>query len=86
MEGVSIGGGRSWLLTALILQLVELPSIVFHKDTFGTIGKVANILGDSSINVGSMQVSRKKKAINVNDLRVRRCKQRYYRKLKTSMV
>ena len=38
------------------------PSLlVFHKDTFGTIGRVANILGDSSINVGSMQVSRKEK-------------------------
>ena len=35
--------------------------LVFHKDTFGTIGRVANILGDSSINVGSMQVSRKEK-------------------------
>ena len=34
---------------------------MLHKDTFGTIGKVANILGDSSINVGSMQVSRKEK-------------------------
>lgn len=65
VEGVSIGGGKIEVVAINGFNIAisgNYPALlVFHKDTFGTIGKVANILGDSSINVGSMQVSRKEK-------------------------
>ena len=65
VEGVSIGGGKIEVVAINGFNLAisgNYPALlVFHKDTFGTIGRVANILGDSSINVGSMQVSRKEK-------------------------
>ncbi|WP_261676990.1 L-serine ammonia-lyase, iron-sulfur-dependent subunit beta [Staphylococcus equorum] len=64
-EGVSIGGGKIEVVAINGFNIAisgNYPALlVFHKDTFGTIGRVANILGDSSINVGSMQVSRKEK-------------------------
>ena len=64
-DGVSIGGGKIEVVAINGFNIAisgNYPALlVFHKDTFGTIGKVANILGDSSINVGSMQVSRKEK-------------------------
>ncbi|NWK84336.1 L-serine ammonia-lyase, iron-sulfur-dependent, subunit beta [Staphylococcus sp. GSSP0090] len=65
VEGVSIGGGKIEVVAINGFNIAisgNYPALlVFHKDTFGTIGRVANILGDSSINVGSMQVSRKEK-------------------------
>mgnify|MGYP002656020465 FL=1 len=65
VEGVSIGGGKIEVVSINGFNIAisgNYPALlVFHKDTFGTIGRVANILGDSSINVGSMQVSRKEK-------------------------
>ena len=65
VEGVSIGGGKIEVVAINGFNIAisgNYPALlVFHKDTFGTIGKVAKILGDSSINVGSMQVSRKEK-------------------------
>src|SRR5699024_3226876 len=65
VEGVSIGGGKIEVVAINGFSIAisgNYPALlVFHKDTFGTIGRVANILGDSSINVGSMQVSRKEK-------------------------
>ncbi|AID43015.1 L-serine ammonia-lyase, iron-sulfur-dependent subunit beta [Staphylococcus xylosus] len=65
VEGVSIGGGKIEVVAINGFNIAisgNYPALlVFHKDTFGTIGKVANILGDSSINVGSMQVSRREK-------------------------
>lgn len=65
VEGVSIGGGKIEVVAINGFNIAisgNYPALlVFHKDTFGTIGHVANILGDSSINVGSMQVSRKEK-------------------------
>lgn len=65
VEGVSIGGGKIEVVAINGFNIAisgNYPALlVFHKDTFGTIGLVANILGDSSINVGSMQVSRKEK-------------------------
>lgn len=65
VEGVSIGGGKIEVVAINGFNIAisgNCPALlVFHKDTFGTIGRVANILGDSSINVGSMQVSRKEK-------------------------
>lgn len=65
VEGVSIGGGKIEIVAINGFNIAisgNYPALlVFHKDTFGTIGRVANILGDSSINVGSMQVSRKEK-------------------------
>lgn len=65
VEGVSIGGGKIEVVAINGFNIAisgNYPALlVFHKDTFGTIGKVANILGGSSINVGSMQVSRKEK-------------------------
>ena len=65
VEGVSIGGGKIEVVAINGISIAisgNYPALlVFHKDTFGTIGRVANILGDSSINVGSMQVSRKEK-------------------------
>lgn len=65
VEGVSIGGGKIEVVVINGFNIAisgNYPALlVFHKDTFGTIGRVANILGDSSINVGSMQVSRKEK-------------------------
>lgn len=65
VEGVSIGGGKIEIIAINGFNIAisgNYPALlVFHKDTFGTIGRVANILGDSSINVGSMQVARKEK-------------------------
>lgn len=65
VEGVSIGGGKIEVVAINGFNIAisgNYPALlVFHKDTFGTIGRVANILGESSINVGSMQVSRKEK-------------------------
>lgn len=65
VEGVSIGGGKIEVIAINGFNIAisgNYPALlVFHKDTFGTIGRVANILGDSSINVGSMQVARKEK-------------------------
>ncbi|MEX6128033.1 L-serine ammonia-lyase, iron-sulfur-dependent subunit beta [Staphylococcus saprophyticus] len=65
VEGVSIGGGKIEVVAINGFNIAisgNYPALlVFHKDSFGTIGRVANILGDSSINVGSMQVSRKEK-------------------------
>ena len=65
VEGVSIGGGKIEIVAINGFPLAisgNYPTLlVFHQDTFGTIGKVANILGDYSINVGSMQVARKEK-------------------------
>lgn len=65
VEGVSIGGGKIEVVAINGFNIAisgNYPALlVFHKDTFGTIGRVANILGNSSINVGSMQVSRKEK-------------------------
>lgn len=65
VEGVSIGGGKIEIVAINGFSIAisgNYPALlVFHKDTFGTIGRVANILGESSINVGSMQVSRKEK-------------------------
>ena len=65
VEGVSIGGGKIEVVAINGFNIAisgNYPALlVFHKDTFGTIGRIANILGDSSINVGSMQVSRKEK-------------------------
>ncbi|HCT0442435.1 TPA: L-serine ammonia-lyase, iron-sulfur-dependent subunit beta [Staphylococcus pseudintermedius] len=65
VEGVSIGGGKIEIVAINGFPLAisgNYPTLlVFHQDTFGTIGKVANILGDDGINVGSMQVSRKEK-------------------------
>ncbi|MFO3689586.1 L-serine ammonia-lyase, iron-sulfur-dependent subunit beta [Staphylococcus felis] len=65
VEGVSIGGGKIEIVAingfALAISGNYPTLLVFHQDTFGTIGKVANIIGDHGINVGSMQVSRKEK-------------------------
>lgn len=65
VEGVSIGGGKIEIIAINGFNIAisgNYPALlVFHKDTFGTIGRVANILGESSINVGSMQVARKEK-------------------------
>ncbi|AVQ32833.1 L-serine ammonia-lyase, iron-sulfur-dependent, subunit beta [Staphylococcus muscae] len=65
VEGVSIGGGKIEVVAINnfpINMSGNYPTLlVFHKDTFGTIGKVANVLGENSINVGSMHVSRKEK-------------------------
>ncbi|UXR70360.1 MULTISPECIES: L-serine ammonia-lyase, iron-sulfur-dependent subunit beta [unclassified Staphylococcus] len=65
VEGVSIGGGKIEIVAINGFPINisgNYPTLlVFHKDTFGTIGKVANILGVNSINVGSMHVSRKEK-------------------------
>ncbi|SQE48098.1 L-serine dehydratase, iron-sulfur-dependent, beta subunit 2 [Staphylococcus hyicus] len=65
VEGVSIGGGKIEIVAINGFKLAisgNYPTLlVFHQDTFGTIGKVANIIGDHSINVGSMQVARKEK-------------------------
>ncbi|MCI2791400.1 L-serine ammonia-lyase, iron-sulfur-dependent, subunit beta [Staphylococcus pettenkoferi] len=65
VEGISIGGGNIEIVAINGFKITlsgNYPALlVFHQDTFGTIGKVANILGEHSINVGSMQVSRKEK-------------------------
>ncbi|WP_251516398.1 MULTISPECIES: L-serine ammonia-lyase, iron-sulfur-dependent subunit beta [Staphylococcus] len=65
VEGVSIGGGKIEISAIDGFDIAisgNYPALlVFHEDTFGTIGKVANIIGDANINVGSMQVSRKEK-------------------------
>ncbi|QLK85840.1 L-serine ammonia-lyase, iron-sulfur-dependent subunit beta [Staphylococcus sp. 17KM0847] len=65
VEGISIGGGKIEIVAINGFPITvsgNYPTLlVFHKDTFGTIGKVANILGDHSINVGSMHVARKEK-------------------------
>ncbi|MBI5974572.1 L-serine ammonia-lyase, iron-sulfur-dependent subunit beta [Staphylococcus canis] len=65
VEGVSIGGGKIEIVAINGFSLAisgNYPTLlVFHQDTFGTIGKVANIIGDNGINVGSMQVARKEK-------------------------
>lgn len=65
VEGVSIGGGKIEVVAINNFPINisgNYPTLlVFHKDTFGTIGKVANVLGENSINVGSMHVSRKEK-------------------------
>ncbi|MGV3041720.1 L-serine ammonia-lyase, iron-sulfur-dependent subunit beta [Staphylococcus rostri] len=65
VEGVSIGGGKIEIVAINGFPINisgNYPTLlVFHKDTFGTIGKVANVLGEHSINVGSMHVSRKEK-------------------------
>ncbi|MCU5747126.1 L-serine ammonia-lyase, iron-sulfur-dependent subunit beta [Staphylococcus sp. SQ8-PEA] len=65
VEGISIGGGKIEIIAINGFKIAisgNYPALlVFHQDTFGTIGHVANILGESSINVGSMQVSRKEK-------------------------
>ncbi|UXR83296.1 L-serine ammonia-lyase, iron-sulfur-dependent subunit beta [Staphylococcus sp. IVB6214] len=65
VEGVSIGGGKIEIVAINGFPINisgNYPTLlVFHKDTFGTIGKVANVLGENSINVGSMHVSRKEK-------------------------
>ena len=65
VEGISIGGGNIEIVAIngykITLSGTYPALLVFHQDTFGTIGKVANILGEHSINVGSMQVSRKEK-------------------------
>lgn len=65
VEGISIGGGNIEIVAINGFKITlsgNYPALlVFHQDIFGTIGKVANILGEHSINVGSMQVSRKEK-------------------------
>lgn len=65
VEGVSIGGGKIEIVAINGFKIAvsgNYPALlVFHKDIFGTIGRVANILGEASINVGSMQMSRKEK-------------------------
>lgn len=65
VEGVSIGGGKIEIVAINGFPISisgNYPTLlVFHQDTFGTIGRVTNILGDASINVGSMQVARKEK-------------------------
>ena len=65
VEGVSIGGGKIEIVAINGFPINisgNYPTLlVFHKDTFGTIGKVANVLGEHSINVGSMHVARKEK-------------------------
>ncbi|MCD8914627.1 L-serine ammonia-lyase, iron-sulfur-dependent subunit beta [Staphylococcus simulans] len=65
VEGVSIGGGKIEIVAVNGFPISisgNYPTLlVFHRDTFGTIGRVTNILGDASINVGSMQVARKEK-------------------------
>lgn len=65
VEGVSIGGGKIEIVAINGFPISisgNYPTLlVFHRDTFGTIGRVTNILGEASINVGSMQVARKEK-------------------------
>ncbi|ASE34413.1 L-serine ammonia-lyase, iron-sulfur-dependent subunit beta [Mammaliicoccus sciuri] len=65
VEGISIGGGKVEIVAINGFQIAisgNYPALlVFHKDTFGTIGKVTNVFGDYRINVGSMQVARKEK-------------------------
>lgn len=65
VEGVSIGGGKIEIVAINGFKLNISGNypilLVFHQDTFGTIGRVANIIGNHEINVGSMQVARKDK-------------------------
>ena len=65
IEGISIGGGKIEVVALNGFPIAisgNYPTLlVFHKDTFGTIAKVTQILGAHKINVGQMQVSRKEK-------------------------
>lgn len=65
VEGISIGGGKIEIIAingfTLAISGNYTKLLVFHQDAFGTIGKVANIIGENGINVGSMQVARKEK-------------------------
>src|SRR5699024_1700010 len=65
VEGISIGGGKVEIVAINGFKIAisgNYPALlVFHKDTFGTIGKVTNVFGEYRINVGSMQVARKEK-------------------------
>lgn len=65
VEGISIGGGKIEIIAingfTLAISGNYTTLLVFHQDAFGTIGKVANIIGENGINVGSMQVARKEK-------------------------
>lgn len=65
LVGISIGGGKIEIveLNGFKLRLSgHLPAIlVVHKDRFGAIAAVSNILAKYQINIGHMEVSRKEK-------------------------
>lgn len=65
VEGISIGGGKMEIISIDEYEINisgNNPAIlVFHKDTFGTIGRITTIIGDNGINVAQMNVSRKEK-------------------------
>ena len=65
VEGISIGGGKMEIVSIdeynINISGNNPALLVFHKDTFGTIGRITTIIGDEGINVAQMNVSRKEK-------------------------
>ncbi|RXK18951.1 L-serine ammonia-lyase, iron-sulfur-dependent subunit beta [Macrococcus sp. DPC7161] len=65
IEGISIGGGKIEIVALNGFSIAisgNYPALlVFHQDTFGTIAKVTQIIGEHEINVGQMQVARKER-------------------------
>lgn len=68
VTGISIGGGSVQItqLDGFALKLSgDHPAIlILHKDIYGTVAAVANILAGFQINIGSMEVSRMEKGQN----------------------
>lgn len=68
VTGISIGGGSVQItqLDGFALKLSgDHPAIlILHKDVYGSIASVANILAGFQINIGSMEVSRMEKGHN----------------------
>lgn len=65
VEGISIGGGKMEIV-AIDEYRINISGnnpalLVFHRDTFGTIGRITTIIGNKGINVAQMNVARKEK-------------------------
>ena len=68
VTGISIGGGSVQItqLDGFALKLSgDHPAIlILHKDVYGSIASVVNVLAGFQINIGSMEVSRMEKGHN----------------------
>lgn len=65
LVGISIGGGKVNIteINGYKIKVTEKTSVlmVFHEDRAGLVGAVANVLGQLNINIGYMEVARKRK-------------------------
>ncbi|NLZ88051.1 MAG: L-serine ammonia-lyase, iron-sulfur-dependent, subunit beta [Clostridiales bacterium] len=65
VHGISIGGGMVQITSVDRFQLRlsgDSPALlIFHKDAYGAIASVTQILGDARVNVSHMEVSRTEK-------------------------